>query len=165
MQLTTLQMANLAAIVANRGKYYTPHFAKNFRRGDEIIEKPERFRTLNDTEVDGEYFPIVNQGMRAVVASGTARGANIYDIPVAGKTGTVQNPHGEDHSTFIGFAPADNPKIAIAVYVENAGGGGRYAAPIASFIMEKYIRKGEISPARKWQEQRILETNLLDENP
>jgi penicillin-binding protein 2 len=83
---------------------------------------------------------------------------------MAGKTGTVQNPHGEDHSTFIAFAPADNPKIAIAVYVENAGGGGRYAAPIASLIIEKYL-KGEIDDSRKWREQQILDANLLDTRP
>jgi len=164
MQLTTLQMANIAAMIANEGKYYTPHFAKGFRQGKTKIEKPEKFRIINDTNIDGKYFPIVNQGMRAVVAAGTARGANIIDIPIAGKTGTVQNPHGDDHSTFIGFAPADNPKIAIAVYVENAGGGGRYAAPISSLIMEKYVR-GEIAPNRKWQEQRMLEANLIEENP
>lgn len=165
MQLTTLQMANLASLIANRGTYFPPHFAKAFRQGDEVLPKPEQYRTAVETPVDAQYFPIVSQGMAAVVASGTARGAQIPDIMIAGKTGTVQNPHGEDHSTFIGFAPLGKPQIAIAVYVENAGGGGRYAAPIASLIMEKYIRKGEIAPFRKWQEQNVLKTNLIDENP
>ena len=164
MQLTTLQMANLAATIANRGTYFPPHFVRAFRQGSEVLTKPEKYRTPVET-VRPEYFSIVNQGMRAVVAGGTAYAANVYDIPIAGKTGTVQNPHGEDHSTFIGFAPADNPKIAIAVYVENAGGGGRFAAPIASLIMEKYIRQGDISEPRKWLEQQILEANLIDENP
>ena len=100
--------------------------------------------------------------MQRVVAAGTATGAYIPDIAIAGKTGTVQNHRGEDHSTFIGFAPADNPKIAIAVYVENAGGGGLYAAPIASLLVEKYLR-GEISNQRKWNEKQMLDAILIEE--
>ncbi len=94
-------------------------------------------------------------------AGATARIAALNDIIVCGKTGTAQNPHGEDHSVFIAFAPKDNPKIAIAVYVENAGFGATYAAPVASLMIEKYL-KGEISDANKWQEQRMLELNLID---
>lgn len=166
MQLTTLQMANLAAIIANKGTYYIPHFAKNFLEDGKPIQKPEKYRTPIRTPVRSGFFSSVAFGMRQVVAAGTARSANIPDIEVAGKTGTVQNPHGKDHSTFIAFAPYDDPKIAIAVYVENAGGGGRYAAPIASLILEKYIRKdGEIRPQRKWLEQRMLEANLVEEMP
>ena len=163
MELTTLQMANLAATIANHGYYYIPHFAKGFLQNDSLLQKPEKYRQPIKTPVNPSFFPSVVEGMKLVVAAGTAHSAFIDGLPIAGKTGTVQNPHGEDHSTFIGFAPADNPKIAIAVYVENAGGGGRYAAPIASLIIEKYIR-GEISEQRKWLEQRVLETKLIEED-
>ncbi len=162
MQLTTLQMANMATIIANRGYYYIPHFAKGFLKNDTLLLKPEKYRQQITPLINPSYYsPIVN-GMEQVVAAGTARSAYIPNIALAGKTGTVQNPHGEDHSTFIAFAPADNPQIAIAVYVENAGGGGRYAAPIASFIIEKYLR-GEITSNRKWHEQLILDTKLIRE--
>ena len=105
--------------------------------------------------------------MENAVLSGTARLAYIPDIPVCGKTGTAENPHGEDHSIFFCFAPRENPRIAVAVYVENAGFGGTYAAPIASLIVEKYIRslRGEevdISLGRKWIEERMINTNLID---
>ncbi len=162
MELTTLQMANLAAIIANRGHYYTPHFAKGFLENDSLIQIPENYRQAIKVPVKPVYFPRVVEGMRLVVAAGTAVSASIADIPLAGKTGTVQNPHGDDHSTFIGFAPVDDPKIAIAVYVENAGGGGRFAAPIASLLIEKYI-KGEISNNRKWKEQQMLDADLIEE--
>jgi penicillin-binding protein 2 len=164
MLLTTLQMANLVAAIANRGYYYIPHFAKAFKKGDELVEKPEKYQQPVNTGIAGEYFDWVADGMNRVVSEGTARSVAIAGIPIAGKTGTVQNPHGEDHSTFIAFAPVDDPKIAIAVYVENAGGGGRYAAPIASFIIEKYL-KGEIGESRKWREQDIKDTDLLDPRP
>ncbi len=164
MQLTTLQMANSAAIVANRGYYYIPHFAKGFRNGEEILPAPEQYLQKITVPINSYYFPSVAEGMARVIAGGTARSSGIIDIPIAGKTGTVQNPHGQDHATFIGFGPVDDPKIAIAVYVENAGGGGRYAAPIASLIMEKYIR-GYISDQRKFKEKDIFETNLLHTQP
>lgn len=164
MQLTTLQMANTAAIIANRGYYFIPHFAKAFRQGDNVLPPPEQYLKRIRLPIRPYYFPSVVEGMARVISAGTARSSGIYDIPIAGKTGTVQNPHGEDHSTFIGFGPVEDPKIAIAVYVENAGGGGKYAAPIASLIMEKYIR-GEISEQRKYREKEILETNLLEPRP
>ncbi len=164
MLLTTLQMANVAATIANEGHYFIPHFAKGFIKNGEKLPAPEKFRKRINTGITPFYFLSVKDGLRRVVEAGTASSANVYDIPMAGKTGTVQNPHGEDHSTFIGFAPVDKPKIAIAVYVENSGGGSKYAAPIASLVMEKYIR-GEISEPRKWKEQQIREANLLDPRP
>lgn len=164
IQLTTVQMANLAAQIANRGYYYIPHFAKYFKNGTEKILPDEKFLKRIYNGVDREYVQEVAKGMEWVVAAGTAASSQIPGIAMAGKTGTVQNPHGEDHSTFIGFAPVENPKIAIAVFVENAGGGGRYAAPIASLIIEKYL-KGEIHASRKLREKEILETNLLNPKP
>jgi penicillin-binding protein 2 len=111
--------------------------------------------------IDAKYFAVVKEGMRAAVneAHGTARRARIKDVVVAGKTGTAQNPHGEDHSIFMAFAPYDNPKIAIAVFVENAGFGGTWAAPIASLMMEKYLT-GKITDELK--EKRILEKRFTN---
>ena len=151
-------MANLAAILANRGWYYTPHLVKGFRNDDDQIE--EAYRTRHSVRIDPQHFTPVVDGMEQVVLAGTARVANIPDIPVCGKTGTAENPHGEDHSIFFAFAPKDNPKIAIAVYVENAGFGATYAAPIASLMIEKYL-KGQISPGRKYLEDRMLQMNLV----
>ncbi|MBR9919840.1 MAG: penicillin-binding protein 2 [Bacteroidetes bacterium] len=161
IQLTTMQMANLAAVLANRGYYKTPHLVKGF--SDPEIQIPEKYRVNNYSGIDPEHFQPVVDGMISVVNAGTGRIAFIPDVTVAGKTGTVENPHGDDHSTFIAFAPADDPQIAIAVYVENAGGGGRFAAPIASLLIEKYLT-GEIHPSRNWVEKRMLETKLT-ENP
>ena len=93
--------------------------------------------------------------------AGTGRSAMVPDMTVAGKTGTVQNPHGVDHSTFIAFAPVEDPQIALAVYVENSGGGGRYAAPIAGLLIEKYMR-GSISPQKQFYERLMLEANLIE---
>lgn len=164
VELTTVQMANLAAQIANRGYYYIPHFARFFKNGDEAIPPDEKFTTRINNGIDPAYVEEVAKGMELVVAAGTARSSRIPGIAMAGKTGTVQNPHGQDHSTFIAFAPADHPKIAIAVYVENAGGGGRYAAPIASLIIEKYL-KGEIDESRKWREKQMRDANLLNPRP
>ena len=109
--------------------------------------------------VDQKYFEPVVEAMYKVVEAGTATQAKIKDITVCGKTGTAQNPHGEDHSVFIAFAPKDNPKIAVSVYVENAGFGGQWAAPIASLMIEKYLR-GKISDTIK--ENRILDAVILN---
>ena len=159
MQLTTVQMANMAALIANRGTYTTPHLVKGFL--DERAAIPTAFREVHPVGIEARHFEAVVASMVATVTEGTGRRAYIGpDIPVAGKTGTVQNPAGEDHSTFIAFAPADDPQIAIAVYVENAGGGGRTAAPVASLMIERYLT-GEIRAARRYAEQLILQTELL----
>ena len=138
-----IQMANLACIVANRGYYITPHLVRYY--GPDSVRN-EEFYKKHETGINKAYFDIAANGMYDVVhvAGGTARRANIPDIDICGKTGTAQNI-GEDHSVFICFAPKEKPKIAVAVYVENArGGGGYWAAPIASLVIEKYIR-GEVT--------------------
>lgn len=155
VKLTPLQMANLSAIMANRGWYITPHVVKSI--GDD--GPLPQFNVVHKTMINPKYFPPVVEGMRMAVneGGGTARRAKIEGITVCGKTGTAQNPHGEDHSVFIAFAPMDNPKIAIAVFIENAGFGGTWAAPIASLMIEKYIN-GEVKDKEK--EKRILDAVL-----
>jgi penicillin-binding protein 2 len=141
MLVTPLQMANLAAIFANKGYYYTPHLIKAIDGTNTNI--PEEYRIKNEVGVDSHHFDMVQEAMAQAIY-GTAARAVIKDIEIAGKTGTAQNPQGEDHSVFIAFAPKSDPKIAIAVYVENAGWGGRAAASIASLMIEKYLR-GEVT--------------------
>jgi penicillin-binding protein 2 len=138
MQVTPLQMANLAAIFANKGYYYTPHLIKEVDGDPKKI--PAKFQEKKFVGVDARHFDLIQDAMVEAIY-GTAARAVMNDLVIAGKTGTAQNPHGEDHSVFIAFAPKDNPKIAIAVYVENAGWGGRAAASTASLMIEKYIRK------------------------
>ena len=134
---TPLQMANLAAIIANRGYYYIPHIVKRIEGRDSI---DRRFYERRYTKVDPRYFEPVVEGMwRGVHVAGTSRMAFLPGLDVCGKTGTAQNPHGRDHSAFISFAPKDNPKIAISVYVENAGFGASAALPIASLLEEFYL--------------------------
>ncbi len=156
VEVTPLQLANVAAIVANDGYYYEPHFVKSIGENGPL----DRFKVKQFSMVDKKYFPAVKEGMRRVVnePGGTARRARLKDIVVAGKTGTVQNPHGEDHSVFIAFAPLDNPKIAIAVLVENAGYGGVWAAPIASLMIEKYLNREVLEKRR---EKRILDKSFI----
>jgi penicillin-binding protein 2 len=153
---TPLQIANLAATIANRGYFVTPHVVKEIE--DTPLEKEYTERRY--TMVDRQHYETIVQGMAAAVTGGTCRIGAIDEIEVCGKTGTAQNPHGKDHSVFMGFAPKDNPKIAICVYVENAGFGATYGVPIGSLVMEKYL-KGEISPARQWLEERMLTGNTL----
>ena len=134
---TPLQMANLAAIIANRGYYYIPHIVKRIEGRDSI---DRRFYERRYTKVDPRYFEPVVEGMwRGVHVAGTSRMAFLPGLDVCGKTGTAQNPHGRDHSTFLSFAPKDNPKIAISVSVENAGFGASAALPIASLLEEFYL--------------------------
>lgn len=153
---TPLQIANLCATIANRGYFYTPHVVKAI--ADSVIDK--KYRTKHAPKISRSHYEAVAEGMRMAVLGGTCRTANIPGIEVAGKTGTAQNPHGRDHSAFIGFAPYNNPKIAVAVYVENAGYGATFGVPIGSLIIEKYLT-GEISPARKGIEQRMLNSNTI----
>lgn len=159
IEITPLQMANLAAIIANRGYYYIPHFAKEFK-GD-TSNVLAAYKKRNYTKVHPSHFEIVVKGMEDVILAGTGRRAAIPGMKVCGKTGTVQNPHGKDHSTFIAFAPKDNPKIAVAVYVENGGYGSTYAAPIASLIIEKYLKDSIESPQRKYLEDWIIKQDLV----
>lgn len=153
---TPLQIANLCATIANRGYFYTPHVVKAI--ADSVIDK--KYRTKHSPKIRRAHYEAVAEGMRMAVLGGTCRTANLPGIEVAGKTGTAQNPHGRDHSAFIGFAPYNNPKIAVAVYVENAGYGAAFGVPIGSLIIEKYLN-GEISPARKGIEQRMLNSNTI----
>ena len=150
---TPIQMANMTAAIANRGYYYTPHIIKSIEN-DSI---DDRFRKPIRTKVDSSLFEIVIKGMQEVVEDeelGTSNIAKMENFTVCGKTGTAQNPHGEDHSIFIGFAPKDKPKIALAVYVENGGWGSTWAVPIASLMIEKYLND---TIERDWLEKKIVE--------
>ncbi len=141
--VTPLQMANLAATVANRGYYYTPHIVRAIEGRDSL---DARFYERHTTMVEPRHFGVIVEGMYDAVHrdGGTARVAYVPGLDICGKTGTAQNPHGKDHSTFLCFAPKDNPRIAVSVYVEHGGFGATVAAPIASLIVEKYLT-GEIS--------------------
>lgn len=152
--LTPLQIANLGATIANRGYYITPHVVKEVE-GD-ILDK--KYSEKHFTKVDHSHYEEVVQGMRAAVLGGTCRGANLPDIEVCGKTGTAQNK-GKDHSAFMGFAPMNDPKIAIAVYVENGGFGAVYGVPIGKLMMEKYL-KGELSPQSQLQADEIQKRRI-----
>ena len=159
---TPIQMANIVSAIANRGFYVQPHFVKKV--DNDLINSYER----KYTSINKENFDIVIDGMFDVVEKGTARIAKVNNLKIAGKTGTIENftiinnerKQLTDHSTFIGFAPIDNPQIAISVFIENGYWGSRWAAPIASLIIEKYIN-GEVN--RKWLEQRMLNGSLLEE--
>ncbi|MDR3189345.1 MAG: penicillin-binding protein 2 [Prevotellaceae bacterium] len=157
--VTPLHMANIAATIANRGFYYTPHLVKSVRgrKPDSSFYVP-RFTTINR-----RHFEPVVQGMHYAVtqAGGTAHIAQIAGVDLCGKTGTAQNPHGEDHSVFICFAPKNNPQIAVAVYVENGGAGAKWAAPTASLIVEKYLKK---TISRTWCEDYVVNGNLTQQN-
>jgi len=160
---TPIQMANFTAAIANRGFYIKPHFLKSVSNGD--FKKIHEKKT---TTIDSIHFETVIEGMHKVVEKGTARVARIPGIKVCGKTGTVENfmkidgvkTQLTDHSMFIAFAPKDNPKIALAVFIENGYWGARWAAPIASLLIEKYLN-GEVK--RKWLENRMLNGTLLTE--
>ncbi|SMO66689.1 penicillin-binding protein 2 [Saccharicrinis carchari] len=156
---TPVQMANMAATLANKGYFYTPHIIKEIEN-DTI---PTRFKEIRETGIDTTHFAPVLDGMEMAIWGGAGSTATIARVPgisICGKTGTAENPHGEDHSVFIAFAPKEDPKIAIAVYVENGGFGSRWAAPISSLVVEKYL-KGEIDPSRTWLEKRMLEGDLI----
>lgn len=159
---TPLHLANLSAIMANRGYYYIPHI---IRETDEVPIDPKYYEK-NYTLVDTTYFPFLVEGMYRAVNEGFGSGATasiaaVKGLDICGKTGTAQNPHGDDNSVFICFAPKDNPKIAVAAYIEQGSFGARWAAPIASLLVEKYLN-GNIGESRKDLEKRIMEGNLLN---
>lgn len=146
--VTPLQLANQAAAIANKGYYITPHLNKSDSMKSEI----------HRTSIDEKYFDVVHRGMARVMSDGTGRWYNVPELQICGKTGTVENPHGEDHALFIGFAPQDDPKIAIAVAVENAGFGSKTACPIATLVMEQYLT-GKIT--RSWLYDEMEKINLI----
>jgi penicillin-binding protein 2 len=159
LQLTTLQMANLAACIANKGYWYSPHLAMRFVDGTPL-DSNNTYGQKHVVNIETQWFELVQEGMAECVNRGTARIAKLPDVQVCGKTGTSQNPHGDDHSVFFAFAPKENPQIAIAVYVENAGWGASYAAPIAGLMIEKYLHKN-ISPERLALEERMKNADLI----
>ena len=133
---TPLQIANLSATIANRGYYITPHVVKNIE-GVGVLKKSLQ---RHDTDIDKNYYTHIVEGMRMAVLGGTCTGANIPGLDVCGKTGTAQNPHGRDHSIFMGFAPMNDPQIAVCVYVENAGFGATFGVPIGALMIQRYLR-------------------------
>ena len=152
---TPLQIANLGATIANRGWFITPHVVKEIQ--DTVM--PDEYLNRRRPTIDQKWYGDIAEGMRMAVTGGTCRKAALSDIEVAGKTGTAKNPHGNDHSAFMGFAPYNDPQIAIAVYVENGGWGATYGVPIGSLVMEKYL-KGEIAPERKAMEEQMLNSTI-----
>ncbi|MEL7120754.1 MAG: penicillin-binding transpeptidase domain-containing protein [Bacteroidota bacterium] len=158
IQMTTVQMANTAAMLANKGYYIRPHLVKGYLNSDTPI--PANYRTKKYVGIDSVYFEPVIDGMYKAVLAGTATSAYVPGLDICGKTGTAENSAGEDHSVFFAFAPKDNPQIAIAVFIENAGFGGTWAAPLAGLMIEQYIN-GEIAANRKWTLDRILNANLI----
>lgn len=153
--ITPLQLANLAATISNRGWYYVPHLIRAIGKKDSLNTS---FGEKKFTAVDPAYYDIVIEAMANVVTEGTARASKIDSIDFGGKTGTAQNPHGKNHSIFIAFAPVKNSRIAVAVVVENAGYGAEWAAPVASLMIEKYIKRKVV---RKDMEDRIMNADLI----
>ncbi len=154
--ITPIQLANQAALIANKGWFYTPHIVRAIGKKDSLNTLySEKHHTL----VDPRYFDVVIEGMANVITAGTATGAKLDSVTICGKTGTAQNPHGKNHSVFIAFAPRENPKIAISVVCENAGFGSTWAAPIASLMIEKYLKR---KVKRKEIEERMINGNLIN---
>ncbi|HLP50285.1 MAG TPA: penicillin-binding protein 2 [Chitinophagales bacterium] len=157
--VTPIQMANMYACMANMGYYITPHIVKKITdpvTNKDVTHKYERHQCM----VEKQWFVPVNEGLFQVVEAGTARSARCEGITLCGKTGTAQNPHGDNHSMFAGFAPKDNAKIAIAVVVENGGYGSDFAAPIASLMVEKYLND-TIQTKRIPLQEKMFNSNLL----
>jgi penicillin-binding protein 2 len=137
----------MACCIANRGFYVTPHIVRAI--GDSTINYEK-----HNININKKHFDVVIDGMEQAITGGTAKGAVMDNVVVCGKTGTAQNPHGEDHSIFMVFAPRENPKIAMAIYIENGGFGATYAVPIGGLILEKYLN-GEISVIEELAEERL----------
>jgi len=158
--VTPLQLANLAAVIANKGYYYPPHLVRAVGTKDNYIQD---FTKKQTSTIDAVYFDVVQEAMLDVFEGdhGTARWSRLPGVEICGKTGTVQNPHGDDHSMFIAFAPRENPKIAMTVIVENSGYGSTWGAPIASLLVEKYLND---TITRPHIEKRILEGNLISKD-
>ncbi len=151
VQTTPVQLCNFISLIANRGYFYTPHVVKTIKGGElDTLYTKKRY-----SGVDARHYTPIIEGLRLAVTEGTCSKAYLPDIEVCGKTGTVQNNKGKDHSAFMGFAPMNNPKVAIAVYVENKGFGADFAVPIGRLMIEKYVR-GEILESSKWIEYNMI---------
>lgn len=158
---TPLQIANLAATIANRGYYYVPHVIKHIDGYEQI---PDTFLHRHYTKIDTKHYDLIVEGMHQAAIKGTVRHAGNLEpegIVLCGKTGTAQNPHGKDHSVFMGFAPLEEPKIAVCCYVQNGGFGAVFGVPIGSLVIEKYLN-GRISDRRKPVEQNMLNASTLN---
>ena len=164
---TPIQLANVTAAIANRGYFYTPHIIKKIENNNISISK---YTTPKYTSIESKYFPPIIEGMHEVFKSGTGEYSNIKGIDIVGKTGTSENfiridgirKQLKDHSILIAFAPKEDPKIAIAVFVENGGYGSTIAAPITSLLIEKYLTKKITGNRRKWIEKSMLNLSLQD---
>jgi len=157
LAVTPIQLANMVAAVANRGWWIRPHVVRAI---DGIAISDEQYTKINKTTIDPKHFEVIVAGMSDVFESGTARASRLEGLMMAGKTGTAQNPHGQDHSIFTSFAPLNKPKIAIAIIVENGYWGSRWAAPIASLMMESYLHD---SISRPDLYRRMVEGSLTGE--
>lgn len=158
---TPLQIANLAATIANRGHYYIPHVIKHI---DGLEQIPDTFLHAHRTLIDTKHYDLIVEGMRQAAVMGTVRASGNLDpegIELCGKTGTAQNPHGKDHSVFMGFAPKTEPKIAVCCYIQNGGFGATYGVPIGTLVIEKYLN-GRISDRRKSFETNMLNSSTLN---
>ncbi|MCD4696516.1 MAG: penicillin-binding protein 2 [Bacteroidales bacterium] len=155
--VTPLQLANLVVVIANKGFYYPPHLVRAIESKDNKIKE---FNSKIVTSIESRHFDVIQEAMLDVFEGdhGTARWSKLPGVKICGKTGTVQNPHGKDHSMFIAFAPLDNPQIAMSVIVENSGYGSTWAAPIASLLVEKYLND---TITRPHIEKRMLDGNLI----
>lgn len=156
---TPLQIANLGAVIANKGYFYTPHVVKDISGA----ELDSIYTTKRQTNIEPEIWDYVTEGMYNAVVGGTCRAANFdpFNIKVCGKTGTAQNPHGKDHSAFLGFAPKENPEIVVAVYIENGGFGAVFGVPIGRLMMEYYLKKGVLSESSKAIENSIKNKHII----
>ncbi|HRI26875.1 MAG TPA: penicillin-binding protein 2 [Chitinophagales bacterium] len=157
--VTPLQMAHSTAVIANKGTFVYPHVVRPNPQNPN-----SKYNKKHKVSINPKHFNAIIEGMEQVVLYGTGKSAYMPGLNICGKTGTAQNPHGEDHSLFIAFAPKDNPKIAVAVMVENGGQGKKYAAPIASLVIEKYLNDS-IAPYRKYLLERMTNANLLSQRP
>lgn len=159
LSVTPLQMCNIICTIANRGYFITPHVVRSIGNNKVLPQWQEKHYTK---VTNRQYYEDVITGMALVVSAGTGRVAQLPGYEVCGKTGTAQNPHGDDHSVFVTFAPRNNPKICIAVLVENAGFGAAWAGPIASLLTEKYLTR---KIARPELEKKMIEGDLLHKHP
>ena len=156
---TPLQICNMSAQIANRGYFYTPHIVRKIQDN----ELDTLYTRRHYSTVERPYYENMAEAMRSAVVAGTCRGAALPNIAVCGKTGTSQNPHGKDHSVFMGFAPYEHPQVAISVLVENSGFGATYAVPIAKLMLQKFF-SGEIAPENKYLEEYLVNLAILPKN-